>query len=499
MKTWTRLLVIATIVALVSAPAAAQIFVDMRDHPSRRAAERLAAKGVVTRLPDGRLAPDEPLTRLDMANFLGRVLGVPTGGVRPPDFRDLDQIPPADRATVAMASIMGTVSTTKAEIRKGPIVYQLTANKAVYAPDDMVELTFTISNTGPGQETEVLSADRNRIRLKLTDRNGMKAGLEGELYIDARTAQGVQRQRVARVKVTAAGAEGTTTEVVEEGEAQAKQGLKVFFLADAPFEYSTSQFHDFVIRDSDANEIARWSLNRPFVAVERPIPLPANQSLRFQTRWRQLDQNDQPVKPGRYELVAMQTTKENPTTLQITFQRGLIAPFPDNTFRPRQPVSRADLAVMMVRALGFETEAVRRANERLIVADAGSIASEVRGAVVVALDKKILLALPDNTFSPARTATRGDAVFALNALMESLNRYDYTVATLREVRGGPPPVVVVTDSSNQIRTHRVAVVSAIYRGDQPVLLLNLRPGDQLKMLKPSDAGEVMYIEATVGR
>jgi hypothetical protein len=499
MNTWTRLAASALVVALITAPAAAQIFVDMRDHPSRRAAERLAAKGVVARLPDGRLAPDEPLSRLDMANFMGRILGVPTSGIRLPDFRDIDQVPPADRQTVAMASIMGTVSTTKSELKKGTVTYQLTTNKAVYAPDEMVELTFTITNVGPGLETEVLSADRSRIRLKLTDRNGMKAGVEGEVYVDARTAQGVQRQRVARVKVTAAGAEGTTAEVVEEGEAQAKQGLKVFFLADVPFEYSTSQFHDFVIRDRDANEIARWSLNRPFVAVERPVPLAANQSLKFQTRWRQLDQNDQPVKPGRYELVAMQTTKESPTTLQITFQRGLIAPFPDNTFRPRTPVTRADLAVMMVRALGFDTEASRRANDRLVVADAGSIPAEARGAVVVALDKKIMLALPDNSFGPAKPATRGDAVFALNALMESLNRYDYTVATLREVRGGPPPVVVVTDAGNQIRSHRVAVVSAVYRGDQPVLLLNLRPGDQLKMLKPSDAGEVMYIEATPGR
>jgi hypothetical protein len=499
MNMWTRLAACALVVALVTAPAAAQIFVDMQNHPSRRAAERLAAKGVVTRLPDGRLAPDEPLSRLDIANFLGRVLGVPSSGIRLPDFRDIDQVPPSDRQTVAMASIMGTVSTTKAEIRKGTIVYQLSTNKAVYAPDEMVELTFTISNLGPGQETEVMSGDRNRMRLKLTDRSGVKAGTEGEVYVEARNAQGVQRQRVARVRFTSVGADGAAAEVIEEGEAQIRPGLKVFFLADVPFDYSTSQFHDFVIKDSDSNEIARWSLNRPFVAVERPVPLAANQSLKFQSRWRQLDQNDQPVKPGRYELLATQTTKENPTTVQITFQRGLISPYPDNTFRPRAPVTRLDLAVMMVRALGLDTEAARRANERLVVADAGSIPPEGRGAVVVALDKKIMLALPDNTFSPAKTATRGDAVFALNMLMESLNRYDYTVATLREVRGGPPPVVVVTDSSNQIRSHRVGVVSAVYRGDQPVLLLNLRPGDQLKMLKPSDAGEVLYIEAAPGR
>jgi hypothetical protein len=116
--------------------------------------------------------------------------------------------------------------------------------------------------------------------------------------------------------------------------------------------------------------------------------------------------------------------------------------------------------------------------------------------VVIALDRKMFQPLPDNTFHPGRTATRGEAIFALNVLMEVLNRYDYVTATLREVRGGPPPVVVVEDAQKQIRTHRVGVVSAIYRNDQLVLLLQLRPGDQLKMLKPTDAGDALYIEAT---
>jgi hypothetical protein len=80
--------------------------------------------------------------------------------------------------------------------------------------------------------------------------------------------------------------------------------------------------------------------------------------------------------------------------------------------------------------------------------------------------------------------------------METLNRFDFTTATLREIRGGPPPVVVVEDANKQIRSMRVAVVSAIYRNDQPILFLQLRPGDQLKMLKPTDAGEIMYVEAT---
>ncbi len=496
MMTRARLAAVFVMIALAAGPATAQIFTDMSTHPARRAAERLAAKGLAIRLPDGRLAPDEPLTRLDVALFLARALGIPTGGVRAPDFRDVDQIPPADRTAVAAASIMGTVSAAKAEVTKGTVRYTLAANKTVYGPDEEIEITFTIANHGPGRETEFLSPDRGRTRVKMSDRDGLKAGIEGELYTETRTAQAVTREKVARFRVLEARSDGSILELYEEGAVQIKPGLKVFLLQDTFFEYSTSQFHDFVIRDAEGNEVARWSLNRPFVQVERPVALVANQSMKFSTRWKQLDQNSQPVKPGRYEMVAVHTTKENPTALTIAYQRGLIAAYPDNTFRPRLPVSRSDLAVFMVRAMGLEIEAFRRANEALVVADARDIPAEARGSVVVAIDRKIVLPLADNTFRPARTANRGEAIFALNALMETMGRYDFVTATLREIRGGPPPVVVVEDANRQVRSHRVAVVSAIYRNDQPVMLMHLRPGDQLRMLRPTEAAEIMYIEAT---
>jgi hypothetical protein len=496
MRTWTRVAVVIAALALVVAPATAQVFPDMSNHPYRRAAERLYAKGVVQRLPDGRFAPDQPLTRLDMAVALARALGIPTVGVRPPEFRDVDQIPVSDRLAVAAASIMGTVSSTKVEVRKGSVVYTLVTDKAVYGPDEYVELSFSIANTGPGKETELLSPERGRLRIKLAERDGMKPGVEGELYTEAGSGQTMTRQKVARIRVLEARFDSSVVEVTEEGTVPIRAGLKVFFLQDAVFDYATTQLYDFIIRDQEGNEVARWSLNRPFQAVERPIALVAGMDIPFKTRWRQLDQNDQPVRPGRYTMTAVHTTKENPTALSISFQRGMISAFPDNTFRPRQPVTRSELAVFVVRALGLEAEALRRAGETLLVADARDIPAGARGSVVIAFDRKMMTPFQDNTFRPSTTATRGEAIFALNVLMEALDRFNYVTGTLREVRGGPPPVVVVEDAQRQIRTHRVGVVSAVYRNDQPVLLLQLRPGDQLKMLKPTDAGDALYIEAT---
>src|SRR3972149_3934169 len=68
---------------------------------------------------------------------------------------------------------------------------------------------------------------------------------------------------------------------------------------DVTFEYSNSQFHDFIIKAADGTEVARWSLGRAFLPVEKPVPLVAGEALDFHTRWRQLDQNDRPVGQGR--------------------------------------------------------------------------------------------------------------------------------------------------------------------------------------------------------
>lgn len=497
MTRYLRVAAVLVLVAAVALPASAQIFTDMTNHPSRRAAERLAAKGIVVRLPDGRFAPDEPLNRLDLAVFLGKVIGVPTGGFRPPDFKDIDQVPPSDRAAVAAAATLGTVGQQKVELRRGTVVYTLAVKKASYAPDEQVEMTFTIANEGPGRATEIIGQAGGKWRIKLNERDGLKPGYEGELYVEAKTAQGTTRETVARVRVTEVRADTSGLEVLDEGKVQMKNGLKVFFLQDAWFDYATTQLYDFVIRDVERNEeIARWSLGRRFAAMDRPLPLAANKMLGETTRWRQLDQNDQPVRPGRYEFIGIHTTKENQTTIVLSYLRGLVSAYPDNTFRPKQPVTRADLAVLMVRALGLESEAIRRANETPRIADLAEIPSEARGSIVVAIDRKIVPALPDNTFRPGRTATRGEAIFALNVLMESMGRYDFQVGTLREIRGGPPAIIVVEDEKKQIVQYRVATQSAMYRNDQPVLMQQLRPGDQLKMLKPSDAGLVMYVEAT---
>lgn len=258
------------------------------------------------------------------------------------------------------------------------------------------------------------------------------------------------------------------------------------------FEFANSQFYDFIIKDSDGSEVARWSLGRAFLPVDKPLPLAAGQSFEYLTQWKQLDQNDDPVPPGRYEIIAIQTTKSNPTTLTIIFNKGVMLGYADNTFRPKQDVTRAELAAILVKAMGLGEAPPSALN----VTDAAEIPQALRGAVAAALDKRLIPALGDRSFRPNQKATRAEVAWALDGLMDAMKRYDFSKGTLRDIRVGTPTLIVIEDDTKSQRTFRVARAYAVYRNNLIADLKDLKAGDSLQFLKQGDVGDVAYIEAT---
>lgn len=262
---------------------------------------------------------------------------------------------------------------------------------------------------------------------------------------------------------------------------------------DVQFDFANSQFYDFIIKDGEGNEVARWSYGRPFLPLDKPLTLAAGKKFEYLTRWRQLDQNDHQVPSGRYEITAVQTTKSSPTSLSIFFQKGLLLGFPDNTFRPKLEVTRADLAAVVVTAMGLgETSAAPP------VTDAAEIPAALRGAVAMAIEKRIVLPGPDRAFRPARSATRADLAWALDALMDTMKRYDFSKGTLKEIRVGTPfTLIAIEDENKALRNYRIITrTNAIYRNNAAADLKDLKPGDALLFLKTGDVGDVTYIEAT---
>lgn len=263
----------------------------------------------------------------------------------------------------------------------------------------------------------------------------------------------------------------------------------------AELEFATSQTYDFVVRRPDGTEVARWSLGRQFTTQGIKLTVSPNQQVVIGETdgWNQVDQNDRPVPPGRYELVGIITTRTNPMSVTIFFTKGFIAGYPDNTFRPRAPVLRAEVAELVCRAAGLEQEALAKRGSPIVSPDAAEVKPEYRGYVAVALERKILLSR-DGRVRPNDPATRLDAAVALDSIMTLLGRYNYVRGKLRSIQVGAPTILQIADGP-LVRNFRVAPYVAVYRNDQPVELRDLKVGDDLAMLLQGEVGDVAYIEA----
>ncbi len=146
-------------------------------------------------------------------------------------------------------------------------------------------------------------------------------------------------------------------------------------------EFATAQTYDFVIRRQDGAEVARWSLGRAFSLQGLKLKVEANQQITVgeSPGWNQVDQNDRPVPPGRYELIGIVTTRTNPMSATIFFSKGFITAYPDNTFRPRSALSRAEMAELVARAAGLDQEALSKRGNPLQAPDSGEVRPEHRG------------------------------------------------------------------------------------------------------------------------
>lgn len=89
-------------------------------------------------------------------------------------------------------------------------------------------------------------------------------------------------------------------------------------------------------------------------------------------------------------------------------------------FRPDDPVTRQEMSVMMVRALGLEQEARAAAEAPLRFADAGQVADWARGHVAVAVQTGLLRGMTPEAFAPAGQATRAQAAVVVMRAMDRL-------------------------------------------------------------------------------
>ncbi len=261
---------------------------------------------------------------------------------------------------------------------------------------------------------------------------------------------------------------------------------------DAKFEFPTTQYYDFVIRRADT-QIARWSLGQTFVQGGPPLIVAPGRQIAFSTRWLQKDQDSRGVPPGTYQIVAVFPLKDNPVSVALDFQKGLLTTFPDNTFRPNAQVSRAEFAALLVRAMGRQGEATQKAAAPLSIKDAAEVPAPLRGYVAVAIDQKLMPPSAEGTFRPNAPTTRAEAAGALTVVMDALDRFNYVKGTLVSITAGD---ITVSNTAKAVTSYALVPNVAVYKNNKSGAPGDLKPNDRVVLLLTGPRGRAGYIEAT---
>ncbi|MHB9148989.1 MAG: N-acetylmuramoyl-L-alanine amidase [Thermoleophilia bacterium] len=137
------------------------------------------------------------------------------------------------------------------------------------------------------------------------------------------------------------------------------------------------------------------------------------------------------------------------TYVEAAAAKGWITGYPDSTFRTYDPLQRQHMAVIVVRSMGWETEALKLSSSQVSqklsgLTDAARITATARPYVALSLDRGLFKGEKDGRFNPGDPITRAQfSLVAYRAEMYGLAR----VEGLRASGDHPDKTRVVIDLS----------------------------------------------------
>lgn len=137
------------------------------------------------------------------------------------------------------------------------------------------------------------------------------------------------------------------------------------------------------------------------------------------------------------------------TYVEAAAAKGWITGYPDSTFRTYDPLQRQHMAVIIVRSMGWETQALTLSSSQVsqelsVLTDAARITATARPYVALALDRGLFKGEADGRFNPGNAITRAQfSMVAYRAEMYGSAR----VMGLRASGDHPDKTRVVIDLS----------------------------------------------------
>lgn len=151
-------------------------------------------------------------------------------------------------------------------------------------------------------------------------------------------------------------------------------------------------------------------------------------------------------------------------------------------FQPKKPAARVWVAMVLVKALGYEEEALQQMNELPNFSDADDIPAGAVGYVNVAVEKGIVSGYPNGTFAPNKPVSRAEMAVLLDKTDDELKDENGTL----EVNA----VIQAVDFSDD------AVSEDVYGNADGHLVVRTFNGDDMKVYIDS-ALEVQFRDTTI--
>lgn len=184
--------------------------------------------------------------------------------------------------------------------------------------------------------------------------------------------------------------------------------------------------------------------------------------------------------------------------IAVAWEKGIIPEEDLKNFRPTQPVTRSELAVFVVRALGLTQEAQARSGAGITLVDADGIPAASKGYVEVALEKKIFTGYADNTFRPNEVLTRLP-IASILARVDDLMGNSSANSVKGEVLVGPDlsGTLAIKDASGSEKVYTLSSNVLVYDGRNTAIeqlpSSALMAGLQVELVLDGD-GLVVYAE-----
>jgi subtilisin family serine protease len=155
--------------------------------------------------------------------------------------------------------------------------------------------------------------------------------------------------------------------------------------------------------------------------------------------------------------------------IQLAYELGIVRGHADGNFRPGDPVRRAEVAAMLVRALNLERERDLMPPFK----DAAQVPAWATSAVATASARKLVSGYPDQTFRPEGLATRAETTAMVSRMLEQMGAKYHFYGNLEQTAAGGIRLLAETGLIEM----RLTPQTRIYLGPRPG-----RPADLSRVL-----------------